>query len=206
MEKNKYEWPIFSGDYIVNSFEGYIGVATLNDDPEDYRELLNHKSVSIIGSVKTENLGIEKIIANVISNPNIRYLVICGAESKGHFPGQALIALLKNGVDEENRIIGAKGAIPYLENVGSDAVMRFRDQILRVIEKIGTRDVAELERVVNELEAEKPERYPGPPLIIKGIGKKERTSRKKIIDKIDKLVLDAVATVDPLTMRVTITA
>ena len=52
---------------------------------------------AISGTCKTENLGVEKIVANLISNSNIRFLLICGAESKGHMPGNTLIALHKNG-------------------------------------------------------------------------------------------------------------
>ncbi len=45
---------------------------------------------SISGPLHTENLGIEKVIANVVSNPNIRFLVVCGAEVQGHITGQSI--------------------------------------------------------------------------------------------------------------------
>jgi tetrahydromethanopterin S-methyltransferase subunit A len=35
-------------------------------------------------------LGIEKLTANIISNPNIRYLIVTGMEVKGHITGQAI--------------------------------------------------------------------------------------------------------------------
>ncbi len=206
MKTNEHEWPIFKGDYLVNNFEGRIAIATLNDDPKNFRGLLKHKSVSIIGSVKTENLGIEKIIANVISNPNIRFLIICGTESKGHFPGQALISLFKNGVDENSRIIGAKGAIPYLENVDRDAVERFREQISGIMDEIGSCEVERLEEIVRELEKRNADRYPGPPVIIKGIGKKKEKRIGSVVEKLDKLVVDAVTCIDPLDMKVIVSS
>ncbi len=43
--------------------------------------------------IKTENLGLEKVIANIISNPNIRFILLCGTEVKGHLSGQTLAAL-----------------------------------------------------------------------------------------------------------------
>jgi len=36
------------------------------------------EGAAIIGQCKTENLGVEKIVANVISNCNIRFLILCG--------------------------------------------------------------------------------------------------------------------------------
>jgi tetrahydromethanopterin S-methyltransferase subunit A len=36
--------------------------------------------LAITGTLQTENLGIERLIPNVLANPNIRFLVVCGAE------------------------------------------------------------------------------------------------------------------------------
>jgi tetrahydromethanopterin S-methyltransferase subunit A len=79
--------------------------------------------------LQTENIGIEKIICNIISNPNIRYLVVCGPESPGHLVGNALLALSKNGIDNRRRVIGTEAPTPYLFNVQPGFVQRFRDQI-----------------------------------------------------------------------------
>jgi tetrahydromethanopterin S-methyltransferase subunit A len=61
---------------------------------------------ALSGTVQTPNIGLEKIICNCISNPNIRYLVLTGPESEGHLTGDALKALFSNGVDNKKRIIG----------------------------------------------------------------------------------------------------
>ena len=71
---------------------------------------------AICGSCKTENLGLEKVIANIISNPNIRFLLLCGTEVKGHLAGQTFAALHKGGV-KDGRVVGAEGAIPFIENL-----------------------------------------------------------------------------------------
>ena len=63
---------------------------------------------ALSGTLQTENIGIEKIICNIVANPNIRYLVLCGKELETHFTGNALIALFKNGVNEKRTIVGAK--------------------------------------------------------------------------------------------------
>ncbi|MGM0405531.1 MAG: methyltransferase, partial [Thermoplasmatota archaeon] len=87
------------------------------------------EKVAIWGPMKTENIGIEKVIANVLSNPNIRFLIICGDEIRGHKSGRTLIKLIENGIDKDGRIIDGPGAVPYIENISEEAVNRFREQV-----------------------------------------------------------------------------
>ena len=84
---------------------------------------------ALAGFLQTENLGIEKIICNVVANPNIRYLVLCGVESAGHHPGQTFESFVKNGVDDRRQIVGATSLTPYLYNISLEAVERFHKQI-----------------------------------------------------------------------------
>ncbi|MBS7656134.1 tetrahydromethanopterin S-methyltransferase subunit A [Candidatus Bathyarchaeota archaeon] len=84
---------------------------------------------ALAGFLQTENIGIEKIVCNIVANPNIRYIVLCGVESAGHWPGDAFICFIKNGVDEKRFIIGSKAPTPYLYNISLEAIERFRKQI-----------------------------------------------------------------------------
>ncbi len=89
-------WPPVRGDYRcgqprVKGGSGHPG------------EPSSRRGCSPIGPCKTENLGVEKIVANTISNSNIRFLLLCGMESKGHLPGNTLLALHKNGIDETGK-------------------------------------------------------------------------------------------------------
>jgi len=64
------------------------------------------EGLSIVGSLHTENLGIEHLIRNTLANPHIRYLIICGEDTRkaiGHSPGQSLVALREHGVTDEKR-------------------------------------------------------------------------------------------------------
>jgi thymidylate synthase len=49
------------------------------------------------------------LIRTVLENPMIRYIVVCGDDLTGS--GENLIALMKNGVDKNGKIIGASGYI-----------------------------------------------------------------------------------------------
>ena len=69
------------------------------------------------------------MVANIISNPNIRFLILCGAEVQGHITGQSIQALHENGCDpEKKKITGATGAIPFVENIPMEGVERFQQQ------------------------------------------------------------------------------
>lgn len=118
-------WPMASGDYVLGNEASpvavlIVGRGAVEVPPELFR---------IKGILKTENIGLERVIANIISNPNIRVLVICGKEEFGHFPGDAIRALMENGVDEHRRIRKTRSAIPFLCDLPPEAIDRFRDQV-----------------------------------------------------------------------------
>ena len=84
---------------------------------------------ALAGTLQTENIGLEKVICNVVANPNIRYLVVCGPESPGHHIGETILALMQNGIDADKRIIGTTAPTPYLFNIPAESVARFRKQV-----------------------------------------------------------------------------
>ncbi len=118
-------WPMASGDYVLGNEASpvavlIVGRGAVEVPPELYR---------IKGILKTENIGLERVIANIISNPRIRVLVLCGKEEFGHFPGAAIHALMEHGVDEHRRIRNTRSAIPFLCDLPQEAVERFRHQV-----------------------------------------------------------------------------
>ncbi len=84
---------------------------------------------ALAGTLQTENIGLEKVICNIVANPNIRYLIVCGPESPGHLVGNAILALAKNGTDDRKHIIGTEAPTPYLFNIPQEFVERFREQV-----------------------------------------------------------------------------
>jgi tetrahydromethanopterin S-methyltransferase subunit A len=141
--KRGYEdpWPPVRGDYQVGSPKGSVAVVTLASP-------LFPQKAAICGQCKTENLGVEKIVANVISNCNIRFLILCGMESKGHLPGNTILALHRNGIDEQGRIIGSNGAIPFIQNLPPEAIQRFQQQV-ELIDCIGLEDIVQIEELIS---------------------------------------------------------
>ncbi|MDI6644609.1 MAG: tetrahydromethanopterin S-methyltransferase subunit A [Methanobacteriaceae archaeon] len=140
-------WPIINGDYVVGDPESPVAAATLASHIEDVPV---DAGAAIAGPCKTENLGIEKVISNLISNPNIRFLILCGSEVQGHITGQSIQALHENGVDpEKRRIIEATGAIPFIENIPLEGIERFQQQ-LEIVDLIDVEDAAAIQSKVKE--------------------------------------------------------
>ena len=70
--------------------------------------------ILIVGRLLSENRGIDMLINFALKNQNLRYIIVCGKEVKGHKSGQALLSLHKNGVQSNGKIIGAYAPSPFL--------------------------------------------------------------------------------------------
>jgi tetrahydromethanopterin S-methyltransferase subunit A len=119
----RHGWPPLPGDYHVVRYQAPVAVCALNSTSVA-QQLSEHapEGLAIVGTLHTENLGIGRIIRNTLANPNIRFLILCGADTQqaiGHLPGQSLQSLFENGVDERGRIRGARGKRPVLKNVSN---------------------------------------------------------------------------------------
>jgi tetrahydromethanopterin S-methyltransferase subunit A len=145
-------YPPEEGRYVRGNDCSPVAVCAILDTfdfaiPPELNELVMSAvdaGAALSGMLQTENIGLEKIICNIVANPNIRYIVLCGRESAGHLPGEALLALKQNGIDETKRIIGSKALTPYLSNIPTELADRFNQQIASIINllcKPGERDV-----------------------------------------------------------------
>ena len=155
-------WPVVQGDFHTGSAESPVAVITMGSHLDE--QAICNAGAAICGSCKTENLGLEKVIANVISNPNIRFILTCGTEVKGHLSGQSFIALHANGVDG-GKIIGSKGAIPFIENLDDAAIKRFQEQV-EVIDIMESEDVGTISAKIKELVDKDPGAFADGPMIV----------------------------------------
>jgi len=144
------DYPPEDGRYLRGNDYSPVAVVAILDTFDDAIPLDIEKVVKVAiesgaalaGTLQTENVGTEKMITNIVANPNIRYLILCGRESPGHSTGEALAALIKNGVDDKKRIAGTKAPTPTLFNIPTEAIERFRSQITLVNLLIHTNPVA----------------------------------------------------------------
>lgn len=98
--------------------------------------------ILIAGRLLSENKGIEEIIAFTVKHPNLKRIIVCGKEVRGHRAGQALLALANNGMDSSGRIIGAVGPNPIVTLPLQDVDI-FRHQV-EINDMIGTVDIGKI--------------------------------------------------------------
>ena len=152
-------WPPFEGSYTALRYQAPVAICTLtNEELPKEIALAAGTEVAIVGTLQTENLGIERLILNLLANPNIRFLVICCADSQhaiGHLPGQSLVSLASFGIDSHSRIIGALGKRPILKNISEEALEHFITTV-EVINLIGETRILKILEVVQSCAQKKP--------------------------------------------------
>ena len=136
-------WPPVPGEYFVSCSGNSCPIAVSTLASTELAQQLadkNHEALCIVGKTETENIGVDKLVKNVISNPFINTLLLTGEEPKKHRSGETLLCLSQNGVDEKSRVIGSTAVRPVLNNVTKDEIVAFRKQV-KVVDMIGCEDI-----------------------------------------------------------------
>jgi tetrahydromethanopterin S-methyltransferase subunit A len=145
------KWPYVPGKYYVTNANACVAVTTLgNVELAEQVADSAPDGLCIVGKVETENIGIEKIIKNIISNPGISYLICAGNEPPKHLTGATLMALFEHGVDEQHRVINSPGMRPVLPNTSHEEIETFRKQVVPV-DMIGCNEIEKIHKKIEEL-------------------------------------------------------
>ncbi len=151
-------WPPINGEYFVlhKHQNCHVAVSTLSSISlaEELADL-KPKNLCIVGKTETENIGIDKVIKNIITNPSIHILIVAGKDSVGHRSGATLLSLCEKGVDKGMRVIGSPGKRPILRNVTKEEVDAFRNQV-KVVDMIGCEDAKAVATKVESLASKIP--------------------------------------------------
>lgn len=150
-------WPPVPGEYFVLPDKKTCSVAVSTLGSTELAEMIVSKKpegLCIVGKTETENIGIDKIIKNTITNRAIQFLILAGVDSKGHLSGSTILNLWKNGVDKNMRVIGSPGRRPILRNVNFQEIEAFRKQI-QIINMINCENVDEIVEKIHELSKQK---------------------------------------------------
>ncbi|UCE74512.1 MAG: hypothetical protein JSV56_02085 [Methanomassiliicoccales archaeon] len=149
-------WPPVPGEYFACCEGSTCPVAVSTLASVELAESLasrRPRELCIVGKTETENIGIDKVIKNTVSNPTIRVLLVAGKDPNGHYSGKTLLALWENGVDKNMRVIGSPGKQAVLRNVIREEINAFRRQV-QVVDMIGCEDVEQVIDKVKELSNE----------------------------------------------------
>ncbi|MDP2796429.1 MAG: tetrahydromethanopterin S-methyltransferase subunit G, partial [Methanoregula sp.] len=78
--------------------------------------------------------------------------------------GQTFGALHKGGV-KDGRVVGAEGAIPFIENLNDAAIKRFQEQV-EVVNIMESEDVSAIKAKINELKARDPGAFAADAIVV----------------------------------------
>jgi tetrahydromethanopterin S-methyltransferase subunit A len=148
--------PPIVGDVVFGSFDSPVAVCTLASRSL-LPELAGRPEIAVAGRVFTENVGVEKMVQNLVALPDVRLLVVCGRETP-HRVGQTILALHRAGLDQAGRVIGSEAPEPLLPNLRADQLRAFQQRVA-VIDMIGVVDAETIvarARVLADLPAPEP--------------------------------------------------
>lgn len=105
------------------------------------------EKIVIAGRLFSENKGIDSLVTFCAQSSTLRYLLICGRDTKGHYSGDALVNLMTYGIDGENKIMNTKSPYPYL-TCDTLSIQKFRDKI-QLIDMRECLDLNEIRNMIN---------------------------------------------------------
>src|SRR5260221_1688000 len=143
-------WPPYPGEYIVGNPAGSVAICTLSNRELPQKLIAaTGPDLAIAGRCDTENIGVEKVVLNLLANSQIRWLLLCGVEAPGHRAADAFLQLKEQGVDANMRVLESSSWRPILKNLTLFDVARFREQI-ELINLIGVTAVNKIVGAAHE--------------------------------------------------------
>lgn len=112
-EQSAASWPAYFKDSLIyGNPKSEIAITTLWTPAKLIADKIDPKLFSVAGQLYSKE-GINFILRNILANPQIRYVIICGTELSGS--GKALVNFFAKGVDKENNIVSEDFAMIHKE-------------------------------------------------------------------------------------------
>jgi thymidylate synthase len=126
-------WPIYYKDKLqVGTITSNVGIVTLWTPVQTIATKLDPSTYCLIGQLYSKR-GINFIIRNILANPIIDTIVICGSNLSGS--AEALINLIDHGIDSDHTVIGVEKA-PIDTEIDNESIELFRKNV-RYINLVG---------------------------------------------------------------------
>jgi thymidylate synthase len=152
------DWPILYKQVLhVKDTSNPVSVVVMWTERQVVADMLKDANYCAIGNLYS-SAGISAMIRNIFANPHIRKIVLWGADLSRS--GQALMALMENGVDENFFIIGDEKKGQIEKEIGKDNIDLFRKSV-EVVNLRG-KSVTEFQQTVKKLSKEKCEAFTKP--------------------------------------------
>ena len=124
-----------------------IGIITLWTRKEAITKHLKKEAYGFVGQLYSKDEGISYLIRNCLANKTIRHLILLGVDL--YNSGDALIALINNGIDENHNIIGISNAVIHKE-IPKSAIDKFRKHI-KIHDYRSLKEFKKLNSILSEL-------------------------------------------------------
>jgi thymidylate synthase len=97
-------WPIYYKDLLtIGNNESNIGVCSLWTPKDKIVSHIDKNSFSLAGQLYSKR-GINYIIRNILANPIINKIILCGNDRSGS--GETFIKFMQKGIDKEYKVVG----------------------------------------------------------------------------------------------------
>jgi thymidylate synthase len=165
------EWPFFPDDEKVRVYAPQANVAILightevevggvrKADPplatllEYLPDAIAPETLAAVGTIATLRDGVERVVQNLITNPHVSVLFLCGEDSPVFYPLEGLRCLYQYGVDEARHVLPGDGAVARaakiferdaLATLSHDDIAVFRARPLDIVDCRGAVEPAAL--------------------------------------------------------------
>jgi len=119
------DWPVFFKEELkIGNLNSSVAICTLWTKKDIIHKKIPENKYCVCGNLYTIQ-GINPMIKNILANPKVRYIILCGSDLMES--GKALINLMKNGIDENRKIVGSSGYID--SDIDAELVEKFRKNV-----------------------------------------------------------------------------
>ncbi|MEK6968763.1 MAG: thymidylate synthase [Nanoarchaeota archaeon] len=131
---------------ILGNEKSCVAICTLWTQTDRFASALNPDEYRLIGNLYSFN-GISKLIRTVYQYPEIRYIVLCGLDLGK--AGEAFVSLMKNGIDDNNKI--RESTVIIGQEIPKDKIDLFRRKV-EVIDLRGTTKPEIVKEAISKLQ------------------------------------------------------
>ncbi|MFH0890253.1 MAG: hypothetical protein V1836_03905, partial [Candidatus Aenigmatarchaeota archaeon] len=119
------EWPVFFREnLLIGNSNSAIGLCTLWTSKDVIAKSVPSDSYAVCGNLYTVQ-GINPMLKNILANPAIRVIIICGADLMKS--GDAILNFINSGIDVSRKIVGSYGYID--SDIGDDLIEILRKSV-----------------------------------------------------------------------------
>ncbi len=145
------DWPNYFRDNLTLGVPDHpVALCCLWMRQPRLAETISPDHYAVLGNLYSKD-GINYLLRNVLARPTLRALVLCGPDLTRS--GEALAALMRQGIDAQHRVIGSDAQIE--PEIAREAVEDFRTHV-RLYDLRGVNDLNKIREAVQALQADAP--------------------------------------------------